>query len=68
MLASIRENKAETELTEANLRQEINQNRGYVDSIINSVSVEVRSSIQDCSSQIQSAKEANDSEILRIML
>jgi hypothetical protein len=66
MLASISEYKAEAESTVANLRQEINKNRGYVDSMVNSISVEVRSSIQDCSSQIQSVKQANDSEILRM--
>jgi alpha-L-fucosidase len=39
MLASINEHNAETEPTVANLRQEINQNRRYVDSMINSISV-----------------------------
>ena len=66
VLASISDHKAETESTVANLRQEINQNRRYVDSMINKISVEVRSSIQDCNSQIQSVKQANDSEVLRI--
>ena len=66
VLANIREHKAETESTVANLRQEINQSREQVDGLLNSMSGEVRTSIQECESQIQSVKHTNESEIMRI--
>src|SRR5215469_3318046 len=58
VLANIREHKAETESTVANLRQEINQSQQQVDGLLNSVSGEVKTSIQECESQIQSIKQA----------
>ena len=66
MVANIREHKAETESTVADLRQAINQNREEVDGLLNSMSGEVRTSIQECESQIQSVKHANESEIKKI--
>jgi hypothetical protein len=62
LLANIREHKAETESNVANLRQAINQNREEVDGLLNSMSGEVRTSIQECESQIQSVKHTNESE------
>ena len=66
VLANIREHKAETESTVANLKQAINQSRGRGDGLLNSPLGEVRTSLQKCESQIQSAKHANESEIIRI--
>jgi len=66
VLANIRVHKAETESTVPNLMQAINQNRQQVDGLLNSTSGEVRTSIQECESQIQSVKHANESEIMRI--
>jgi hypothetical protein len=66
VLISVREHKAETESTVANLRQEKNQNRQQVDSSLNSISGEVRSRFQERESQFQSVKQANDLEIVRI--
>jgi len=66
VLASISEHKAETESTVANPRQEINQSREHGDSMLNSISGEVRSNTQEWESQIQSVKHANESEIMRI--
>ena len=66
MLTSIREHKAETESTVANLRQEMNQNRQHVNRSLNSISGEVRSRFQEWESQFQSVKQANDLEIVRI--
>jgi len=50
----------------SNLRQEINQSREKVDSSLHSISGEVKSSIQEWESRVQSVKQANDSEIMRI--
>jgi hypothetical protein len=66
VLASSSENKAETETTVANLRQETNHKREYMDSVLNSISGKVGSNIPVCHSQIQIVKHANDSEIMRI--
>lgn len=66
MLASTSEHKAETEKNVANLRQETNHKREYVDCTLNSISGEVTSNIRVCDSQIQSVKHANHSEIMRI--
>jgi hypothetical protein len=46
VLASTSKHKAETETTVANLRQETNHKREYMDSTLNSISGEVRSNIQ----------------------
>jgi hypothetical protein len=66
VLASISERKAQTELTVVKLKREISQNREHVDSVLNSISGEVRSNIQVWDSQIQSVKHANDSKIMKI--
>ena len=66
VLANIREHKTETESTLANLRQTVTQNRGQVDDLLNSVSSEVRSSLQECESQIQRIKHTNEAEIMKI--
>jgi len=66
MLTSIIEQKAETESTVSNLRQEINQSLEQADSRLHSISGEVKSSIQEWESRVQSVKRANDSEIMRI--
>jgi cell division septum initiation protein DivIVA len=66
MLAIISEQKAETEANIANLRQKINQNQDHVDSRLNTISGEVRSNIQVWESQMQSVKQTNNSEIMRI--
>ena len=66
MLTSISEQKAETESTVANLRQEINQGLEQADSRLQSISGEVKSSIQEWESRVQSVKQANDSEVMRI--
>jgi hypothetical protein len=66
MLAIISEHKAETEANIANLRQEINQNQEHVDSRLNTISGEVRSNIQVWESQMQTVKQTNNSEIMRI--
>ena len=47
VLTSVREHKAETESTVANLRQEMNHSRQHVNSSLNSISGEVRSRFQD---------------------
>lgn len=54
MLKSIGEYKAGTESAVAILIQEINQNRKHVDSVLNSISGEVRYNIQVWDSQVQS--------------
>ena len=66
VLTSVREHKAETESTVANLRQEMNQSREHVNSSLNSISGEVRSRFQEWESQFQSAKQANELEIVKI--
>jgi gas vesicle protein len=65
-LANIREHKAETESNVASPRQAINQNREEANGLLNSTSGEVRTSIQECESQIQSVKHANESEIKQL--
>jgi hypothetical protein len=66
LLASICEHKAKTESTVSNLRQEINQSREQVESRLHLISGEVKSSIQEWESWVQSVKRANDFEIMRI--
>ena len=46
--------------------QAINQSREQVDGLLNSMSGDVRTSLQKCENQIQSIKHANESEIMRI--
>ena len=66
MLGSNSENKAETESTVANLRQEINKKQEHVVCLLNTISGNVRSNIQVWDSQIKSVKHDNDSEIMRM--
>ena len=66
MLASIREHKTETEGTVANLRQEINQRRQNVDSLLNTISNEVNTRFQERENQFESVKEAIDFEIVKV--
>jgi uncharacterized protein YdcH (DUF465 family) len=66
MLTSISEQRAETESTVSNLRQEINQSLEQVDSRLHLISSEVKFCIQEWESRIQSVKHANDSEFMRI--
>ena len=66
VLASISEHRVENESAMSNLRQEINQSREQVDNRLHAISDEVRSSIQEWESRVQSVKQANDSEIMRI--
>jgi len=60
VLATISEHKTETEATVANLRQEINQRREHVDSLLNTISGEVNSRFQELANQFQSVKQATD--------
>jgi len=66
VLASISEHKTETEATVAKLRQEINQIREHVDSLLNTISDEVNSRFQERENQFQSVKQANDFEIVKV--
>jgi len=66
MLASISEHKTETEETVANLRQEINQRRKHVDSLLNTISGEVNSRFQEREHQFESVKQAIDLEIVKV--
>jgi DNA-binding transcriptional regulator YiaG len=65
-LASISEHKAQTDVNIANLRQEIDQSQDQVDSKLNTTLNEVRSNVQVWESQVQSVKQANNSEIMRL--
>ena len=56
VLASISEHKTETEATVANLRQEINQRREHVDSLLNTISGEVNLLLQEHENQFQGVK------------
>jgi len=56
VLASISEHGAENESALSNLRQEINQSREQVDNRLHAISDEVRSSIQEWESRVQSAR------------
>jgi hypothetical protein len=60
VLPNIREHKAGTESTASNLRQAIKQSREHVDGWLNSMSGEVKTSIQECERQIQSVKHGSD--------
>jgi len=66
VLGSNSENKAETESTVANLRQEINKKQEHVVCLLNTISGNVRSNIQVWDSQIKSVKHDNDLEIMRM--
>jgi len=65
VLASISEHKTESEATVANLRQEINQRREHVDSLLNPILGEVNSRFQERENQFQSLKQAIDLEIVK---
>jgi len=65
-LANIREHQTENGSTVAKLRQEIHQSREQVDGLLHTVSGELRTSIQECESQIQSVKQANELEFMRV--
>ena len=66
MLPIISEHRSETESTVSNQRKEINQNREQVDNRLHAFSGKVRSSIQEWESRVQSVKQTNDSEIMRM--
>ena len=66
MLASISDHKKETEATVANFRQETNQRRVHVDSLLNTISGEVNSRFQGRENQFQSVKQAIDLEIVKV--
>jgi len=66
VLASISEHKTETEATVANLRQEINQRREHVHSLLNTISGEVNSRFLERETQFQSVKQPIDLEIFKV--
>jgi len=66
VLASISEHRTETDATVANLRQDINQRREHVDSLLNTISGEVNSRFQEREDQFQSVKQAFDLEIVNL--
>jgi hypothetical protein len=66
MSATISEHKAQTDANIANIRLEIEQSRDQVDRKLNTISNEVRSNVQVWESQVQSAKQATNSEIMRL--
>ena len=66
VLASISEHKTETEASVANLRQEINQRREHVHSLLNTISGEVNSRFLERETQFQSVKQPIDLEIFKV--
>jgi len=66
VLASISEHKTETEATVANLRQEINQRREHVDSLLNTISGEVNLRFQERENQFQSVEQTIGLEIVKV--
>ena len=66
VLASINEHKTETEATVENLTQEINQRREHVESLLNTISGEVKSRFQERKNHFQSVTQAINLEIVKI--
>jgi len=66
VLASNSEHKTETEATVANLKQEINQRREHVHSLLNTISGEVNSRFQERENQFQNVKHAIELEIVKV--
>ena len=66
VLASISEHKRETEATVSNRRQEINQRREHVNSLLNTISGEVNSRFEERENQFQCVRQAIDLETVKL--